>query len=333
MTMKSLRGSQVVEALARALDTERMRPLVAEAAGIGPDPARGLRCDAELLSQKAGDRWVIRYRVGGADRPPIDVLGKLYRRRWRAWTMYHRLGALGRAAVDVTGARSVQAPLGLERDLGLLLLEYVEGQDLRHAASSDGDGSAFASAAGWLARLHQLDPLPRLRHVTPQQELAKASVWCATLAARLPDEARRLARTDQRLQQIAASLPGDAPAMVHRDFYYANVLWDGRQVWVLDLDQMRASDPALDVGHFLAHLDVLAYRTTGDPRAYAKPATRFLLSYEAASGAALRERLPAYRAYTFLKLAATEAKRRRPGWDAQARVLIELAGEELERAG
>ena len=331
--MRSLRGSQVVEALARALDTERMRPLVAEAAGIGPDAARGLRCDAELLSQKAGDRWVIRYRLGGVDGRPIDVLGKLYRRRWRAWTTQYRLGALARAAVDVTGARSVQAPLGLDRDLGLLLLEYVEGHDLRHALASDGADRAFASAAGWLARLHQLDPLPRLRHVPPQQELAKATAWCASLAARLPDEARRLARTDERLQQIAASLPADAVSMVHRDFYYANVLWDGRQVWVLDLDQMRVNDPALDVGHFLAHLDVLAYRSTGDPRAHAKPGTHFLLAYEAASGATFRERLPAYRAYTFLKLAATEAKRRRAGWDVQARVLIGLAGEELERAG
>jgi hypothetical protein len=96
---------------------------------------------------------------------------------------------------------------------------------------------------------------------------------------------------------------------------------------------MRTSDPALDVGHFLAHLDVLAYRATGDPRAYAKAGTRFLLSYESASGGSFRERLPAYRAYTFLKLAATEAKRRRAGWDEQARVLIGLAGEELERAG
>ena len=50
---------------------------------------------------------------------------------------------------------------------------------------------------------------------------------------------------------------------------------------------------------------------------FAAAGTRFLLSYEAASGCSFRERLPAYRSYTFLKLAATEAKRRRPGWDGQ----------------
>jgi len=331
--VKSLRGSQVVEALARALDTDRMLPLVAEAAGIGPDAGHGMRCDAELLSQKAGDRWIIRYRLAGAEGPPIDILGKLYRRRWRAWTMYHRLGALGRAAVDVTGARSVQTPLGLHRDLGLLLLEYVEGEDLRHAIASDGGDGAFASAAGWLAGLHTLAPLPRLRHVTPQEELAKAAAWCVSLAGRLPGEGSRLARMGERLQQVAVSMHDGNEAMVHRDFYYANVLWDGCRVWVLDFDQLRASDPAFDVGHFLAHLEALAYRATGNARAYAEAGTRFLLSYEAASGCSFRERLPAYRAYTFLKLAATEAKRRRPGWDGQARVLIGLAGEELERAG
>ena len=46
----------------------------------------------------------------------------------------------------------------------------------------------------------------------------------------------------------------------------------------------------------------------------------------------MRARLPAYRAYTFLKLAATEARRRRPGWEEQARTLVGLACEELERA-
>jgi len=131
------------------------------------------------------------------------------------------------------------------------------------------------------------------------------------------------------LAGLARRLPGYPPAMIHRDFYYANLLWDGRQVWGVDFDQLRLGDPALDVGHFLAHLQTLAYRTTGDATAYTEQADVFLHSYlehaPAAHAADLAPRLTFYRTQTFVKLAATAVRRQRPGWRPLAQALVDLA--------
>jgi hypothetical protein len=46
----------------------------------------------------------------------------------------------------------------------------------------------------------------------------------------------------------------------------------------------------------------------------------------------LAPRVTLYRAYTFLKLAATEVARKQDGWDCMARTFAGLACQEIEEA-
>jgi hypothetical protein len=52
---------------------------------------------------------------------------------------------------------------------------------------------------------------------------------------------------------------------------------------------------------------------------------------EEAGSPALEARLPLYRAYTLLKLAATEVQRERPGWRDAADAMASAACDEVER--
>jgi len=142
-------------------------------------------------------------------------------------------------------------------------------------------------------------------------ELRKADGWCAELVPRLvPHEAVRLRRAQNALRARAGEVALSPPAMIHRDFYYANVLWDGDQLWVVDFDQLALGDPAQDVGHFLANLHDLARRTAGWDDRIARACETFVAAYRAASGIDPRESARVYRATTFLKLAAKEVERR-----------------------
>jgi aminoglycoside phosphotransferase (APT) family kinase protein len=114
--------------------------------------------------------------------------------------------------------------------------------------------------------------------------------------------------------------------MIHRDFYYANILWDGERLWGLDFDEVSLGDPALDVAHFLAHLEALT-PVTG--QRVAEAAARFLQSYQERSSLDLDSRLPFYKACTFLKVAANRASRKRHRWERITAALVDLAGREV----
>jgi len=120
--------------------------------------------------------------------------------------------------------------------------------------------------------------------------------------------------------------------MIHRDFYDAQIMWDGRRVWILDFDQLCVGDPALDVGHCVAHLASLAYRVTGRPDSLAEAARILLETYLKSNPISIESRLPFYKACTFIKLAAKEARRKREHWQRDVSVLTDLACDELERA-
>jgi aminoglycoside phosphotransferase (APT) family kinase protein len=153
-----------------------------------------------------------------------------------------------------------------------------------------------------------------------EHELAKVDRWCEEIATVVPARSVR-----RRMQSLAARLSPLPGTLIHRDFYYANVVWDGARVWLLDFDELGVGDPAFDLGHFLAHLEVLAYRATGDFTAYADAAGRFLGACRPVEA----DRLRLYRAYTFVKLAATEVRRRRAGWREQCEAFVARAAAEM----
>jgi aminoglycoside phosphotransferase (APT) family kinase protein len=224
---------------------------------------------------------------------------------------------------------SVPAPLSFVPELGLILQECVEGADLRCAVAGATE-SPFELAARWLGRLHDASPVAGLKERSLDHELARIDGWQAEIAPQLPpDAARRLHDARERWREFARELAPPERVMIHKDYYLAHVLWDGRGVWVVDFDELAVGDPAFDVGHFLAHLEYHAQRTSAEVAPWSEAAARFRAAYPAA-GRSFDARLRFYAAYTFLKLAATVLRRRREGWAGLAASLAASACREAE---
>jgi thiamine kinase-like enzyme len=225
----------------------------------------------------------------------------------------------------------VPAPLGLIEDLHMVVHRYIEGDDLRHVL--DADGQSIMLAASWLARLHRSAPLEGLRVRTPEHEIEKAIRWLDDVQAHVsPDACAALEVLREALHDVLADPPAIELRTIHRDYYYANLLWDGERIWAIDLDQLRIGDPALDVAHFLAHLQVLSYRQTGSFEVLAEHGDIFVNTYfNETHRADVEAQLPLYRAYTFLKLAETEAKRQREGWKDVVEALALAASREVDQ--
>lgn len=322
-------------ALGAALDPERMRPFLARATGE-PDAAARLRdVRTALLSHKAGRRCVIRYEwvepgaaPGAASR---SLVGKLYADERRAARAYERMTQL-RGQPWQSAEPSVPAPLLFVAELGLILQECVEGADLRCAVAGRHE-SPFALAARWLGRLHGAPPVAGLKERSLDHELSRLDAWQAEIAARLPaDAVRRLHDSRERWRGFARDLAPPGRVMIHKDYYLAHVLWDGRGVWVVDFDELAVGDPAFDVAHFLAHLEYHAQRSDAEAAPWSEAAARFRDAYPAAeAGRSFDARLRFYSAYTFLKLAATVLRRQREGWARLAGSLAASACREAER--
>ena len=314
-------GDPALPALAVALDGGAMLPRIAGALGT---EARDARCAVEVLSHKPGSRATLRYTVEGAA-PPASAVAKIYREASLAEQAFLRLRALGDALPDA----SLPHALALLPDLGMFVQEHIDAPDVRHALAGGNGEQPLVLAARFLARLHAAPPLRDLETLSIAHELGKVAQWLDQIEAELPERGASLRATGSSLRKRAPTRTEQPSSMVHKDFYYAHVLWDGARISVVDFDELQRGDPAFDAGHFVAHLANLAYRQTGRAGAYAREGEAFLTAYESAAPADVRDRLPFYQAYTFVKLAATETSRKRGDWRTRAALLSDLAAQAL----
>jgi|GEM_PF-497845 len=237
--------------------------------------------DARVVRHKPGRRCLVRYDVAGLEReapvaggahvgrrapaigaadtggaaaapskPPIVLFGKLFAsaRGPRVLAVHTHLHAAQRA----DGPR-LPEPLGYLDDSGVVLLGAVPGVPVT-ARLRAGDVALAARIGAALGALHA-SPAPLERRHDPDDELAPLAARVARLQA--ADE-----RVGRRAQAALAQLEAAAPRArdwrhqpVHRDLHPEQVLVapDGR-IGFVDLDDAALSEPALDVGNFVAHL-------------------------------------------------------------------------------
>ena len=106
-----------------------------------------------------------------------------------------------------------------------------------------------------------------------------------------------------RLAAAAAALPAVREVPVHKDFHAGHVLAVGPGpvadggIVVLDLDEARMGDPALDVAHFTTYLEFLAHPEVTAVRA------AFVTAYGPLPGSAPERRTAFFAAHTCMKIA------------------------------
>lgn len=313
--------------LSQVLDVEQMLPYLAEALGEEECELANRSPSVELLRHRQGKRCAVQYRFADDDRHTGQALiGKVYHKQKKLTKTFERQSQLSETLSDQD--LSVARPLAQVEPLTMLLLENIEARDMRYALA-EGNGRLPASLAGtFLGMLHAAPPFERMEQSTVDDELEKVGAWLGRIAAGLgsvPD----LVSIRQSMDRLAQGLPLSPATMIHRDFYYAHVLFDGNHIWVLDFDQLGVGDPSYDLGLFLAHLEELAFTETGSWSGYADEAEAFVEAYRASAPEwclpGFEARIGFYIECGLVKLASKLATRQPEGWRPGVQAILERA--------
>ena len=118
---------------------------------------------------------------------------------------------------------------------------------------------AVVAAARWLARLHgsrlELD-----RRLDVDHEVANAVEWAATIAQAMPSLGSAAEAAVAALRSATAGLRVRTDVPIHKDFHHQHLVLAPDRLSVVDLDEARLGDAALDVAHFVVYLQLRAIR-------------------------------------------------------------------------
>jgi hypothetical protein len=302
--------------------TSNLRPLVA---ALNHSSSAPEVTHANLVAYKQGNRGLIRYDVSGAGREagPV-VLGKLYPDPSQAARVDGIMQELWFQVFAHPDRLEVPRPLGCVPELAMLVLLPQEGRALDEVIAGEQSYEYMELVAAWLHALHSAR-IDLDRHLDIEKELVNLRAWSALITHRHPDEEPQARKLVDLLQDAARGVALDDSSPIHKDFHYQHI-FVGRNLGVIDFDEVRLGDRNFDVGHFCAHLRLLSCRV---PEVTAQTASslqeHFLSSYERVAGWSRDIRLPFFFAYTCLKVAkqlsTTRGVRPRPEGKEELRQL------------
>lgn len=236
--------------LPRALDARAVEAALVALTGIESE----WRVEsAALVRHKPGRRAVIRYRVRTAS-GTAEVIGKMHHRGVSDRAVSNHL-AFREAGFREDGPHAIAVPrvLGSVPELGLWLQAGVAGTSAGHLLAQPGAG-ATARRLAEIARAFDVNGprLPRTHRTA--DELTILDQRLAALAVGRPWLRHRIGRVMRGCRALASRLPHTELVPAHRDFHPEQVLIDGPQAYVLDLDLACMAAVGLDAGNMLAHL-------------------------------------------------------------------------------
>lgn len=295
---------------ALATETTR-RELMGELAPSRPELWEG---QLEKIAYKAERRYVGRWRGRQGAQAALKV-----------YTQHGYAAARQRAQMFRPREVLQLAPeLGRSDRQRTLAFEWSPGRSLYEALpDSQLDLEAVVRIGRALAELHAQRPegLPQrdLEHERDMllQEAAWLSWVCPRLGRRSEPFARMLAH--RLLESPAASCP------IHGDFHSRQVLVNGSEVTLIDFDEAVWSDPAADLGNFVAHLERAVVRGL-TPASQVEPMREALWEgYRVSNDNELGNRVRLYTAIGLFRLAPRCFRYREPDWPERAEALLDRA--------
>jgi aminoglycoside phosphotransferase (APT) family kinase protein len=165
-------------------------------------------------------------------------------------------------------------------------------------------------------------------------ETDRLDAYASTILDWRPDQAGRVLALRNALGRWADGLPApQALTLVHREFYYSQVLFHRSQLTLIDFDLLSLGDPAIDVANFTAHLAFLGLDKLAGMDALVGESEQFMAAYARHAavplGSAFLRRWAWYEAATFFRLLNVVAPR--PGLAHTFDPLLERAESCLER--
>jgi hypothetical protein len=250
---------------------------------------------ARLLAHRLRRRCVIE--VAGSDAPPLFL--KLYKRG--SSRPRHNAGLvrfLERTSFRENGTIRIPRIVQSFPELDGFAMAGAPGLPL-NALQGTARLAGMALAGEALGRLHRL-PLRLDVKFAADDEIDLLSRSVELAGDIFPGLRKGLNAALAHVAARLASRRRHPSCTVHRDFHERQIIVDGETCQLIDFDTACIGDPKLDVGNFLAHLDLAALQGSDDR---AGPAEAFLEAYARAHHAPHRADVAAYRLATHLRLA------------------------------
>jgi len=135
----------------------------------------------------------------------------------------------------------------------MLVFPWVDGVSLSTIVDSRAP-ELLRQAAELAAHLHRRAVVPE-PPTTVQMIVEATRARFDRLRSLWPDTTPIIEPLLAVLEDVMAVLDPAAPAPVHGDMWAGHFLWTGDRLVLFDLDAFGYTDPAYDVGHFLAQLE------------------------------------------------------------------------------
>lgn len=208
----------------------------------------------------------------------------------------------------------------------VVALEWMPGRLLIDALEDPNVPSAPLVAVGAaLAELHLQSP-KKLKTRTGQREAVSLLEVAEALAAICPNLSDRVTSLATRLAKCLLDQAIGAQ-MIHGDFYAKQVLLQGDQVALIDLDAAMSGDPAADLGNFMAHQECYALSGRVPYQRLESDREALLKGYGSSEIQLDLRRVDLYTAIGLLRLAVQPFRDREPDWPEKIERLLERVEE------
>jgi aminoglycoside phosphotransferase (APT) family kinase protein len=227
------------------------------------------------------------------------------------------------------GRLRLAPPVGYISPLRLTLQEKVEGKRLGILADSPSFVRVMRETARQIAAMHSLS-LPLSSHRTPKDEARVVHRSGAVLKFIRPDLGSRIESLHRELAaQLEARTQMTSP--VHGDFQHTNVLVNGENIILIDLDEIAWGDPFVDVGRLLSSLRVPALRVSGSLSGLQEARAAFLEEYLSIKREE-EQRLGLFEASSLMITAASTFRQQRSQWHGEIELILDEAERSLRAA-
>ncbi len=215
---------------------------------------------ARVTRHKPGRRCMIEYRLQPTlettrwsldSSPTFSVLGKVRFRglKDRHWQVQQRL----REELDrLDSSVSVPRVLGSCPGWSMWLQERIDGQPI--TADKVTSIETHGRIAQALTRLHKCTVPEVAGKHSIEEELQLLRERIMETRGRHPSWASAFERVLLSCEEIAEGMEAYSDRLIHRDFYFDQVLKGSDRLYLLDLDLVCRGPAALDVGNYAAHL-------------------------------------------------------------------------------
>ncbi len=263
----------------------------------------------------------IRYKPGRKAMLRFDVDGMPTQRIYAKLLEDDRVGAIARHTASLIEAGIPTPPVvATNPEIGLIAHPEVPGERLALLRGTNTFTSQMPVVANILHRFGAV-PVDAARHTLADE--AGRIVETVNLLTRVaPDLTPRLRALGEEITSRLSKMQ-DTFVTAHGDFYDDQLLVDGDNLTLIDLDEMRLAHPLLDPGNMLAHLR--AGTDTGPAH------NAFLAAVHQTTGAD-HDDIMLFEAIGLTKLLPGPFRRLEPGWLARIDILLGHAERSLAAA-